>query len=183
MNLAPLGKKAKAMKLFTSTARPLARVMWPALLMLLAIPMWASLGDTAVSVQNDQAQWKGTLSSVDNGSYVLHEITLPSGAKVREFVSPAGAVFGIAWDGQFPPNFQQLLGPYYPQVQQALADQKAAQQASELQGEQPTRRRRGPVLVETPGVVFSQSGHMRSFHGVAYIPQLVPQGVQASDIR
>jgi len=145
--------------------------------------MWASLGDTAASVLNDQAQWKGTLSSVDHGTYAVHEITLASGAKVREYVSPAGAVFGIAWDGQFAPNFQQLLGPYYQQVQQALADQKAAQEASEQPGGATTRRRRGPVMVDTPGLVFSQVGHMRSFHGVAYIPQLVPQGVQASDIR
>jgi len=151
--------------------------------MLLSIPMWASLGDTAGSVLTDQAQWKGTLSSVDKGTYAVHEITLPSGAKVREYVSPAGAVFGVAWDGQFPPNFQQLLGPYYQQVQQALADQKAGQQASELQGGTTTRWRRGPVMIETPGIVFAQSGHMRSFHGVAYIPQLVPQGVQSSDIR
>jgi len=37
-------------------------------------------------------------------------------------------VFGIAWDGQFPPNFQELLGPYYQQAQQAAAEQKAAAQ-------------------------------------------------------
>jgi len=116
---------------------------------------------------------KGMLRSVDNRTYVMHEITT-SGTVVREYVSPAGAVFGVAWEGQFPPNFQQLLGPYYQQVQQA-----AAQQASE----QPTRRRRGPVMIGTPGIVFSQGGHMRSFHGQAYIPQLLPQGVQASDIR
>src|SRR5580658_7766895 len=139
------------MKLFTSTARPLVRMLGSALLMLLAIPVWASLGDTAASVLNDQARWKGTLSSVDNGTYAVHEITMASGAKVREFVSPAGAVFAIAWAGPFPPNFQQLLGPYYQQVQEALADQKAAQQASEQQGGA-TRRRRGPVLVETPGL-------------------------------
>ncbi len=145
--------------------------------------MWASLGDTAASVLNDQARWKGTISSVDNGTYVVHEITVASGAKVREYVSPAGAVFAIAWDGQFAPNFQQLLGPYYQQLQQALAAQKAAQQASEQQAGTTARRRRGPVMVETPGLVFAQSGHMRSFHGVAYIPQLVPQDVQASDIR
>jgi hypothetical protein len=171
------------MKLFTSTAKPLARMLWPALLMLLPIPMWAALGDTAASVLTDQAQWKGTISSVDNGKYVAHEITMASGAKVREFVSPAGAVFAVAWDGQFAPNFAQLLGPYYQQVQQAIADQKAAQKASELEAGSATRLRRGPVMIETPGIVFSQVGHMRSFHGVAYIPQLVPQGVQASDIR
>ncbi|MGA2902970.1 MAG: DUF2844 domain-containing protein [Candidatus Korobacteraceae bacterium] len=166
------------MKFLASTAGLLVRMLGLALLMSLPIPMWAALGDTAASVLTDQAQWKGTLSSVDNRTYVLHEITMPSGAKVREFVSPVGLVFGVAWQGQFPPNFQQLLGPYYQQVQDAIAQQKTAEQA-----EQQPRRRRGPVLIETPGIVFSQGGHLRSFHGQAYIPQLVPQGVQASDIR
>jgi len=146
--------------------------------MLLPIPMSATLGDNAGSVLTNQTNWNGTLSSVDKSTYVLHEITMPSGAKVREFVSPAGAVFGVAWEGQFPPNFQQLLGPYYQQAQEAIAQQKTAEQAA-----QQPRRRRGPVLIETPGMVFSQGGHMRSFHGQAYIPQLVPQGVQASDIH
>lgn len=167
------------MKLLTPKASALVRrLLLPALLMTLSSSMWAALGDPAASVLTDQAQWKGTLSSVDNSTYVMHEITMPSGAKIREFVSPAGLVFGVAWEGQFPPNFQQLLGPYYEQLQQAIAQQKAAEQS-----EQQPRRRRGPVMIETPGIVFSQSGHMRSFHGVAYIPQLVPPGVQASDIH
>jgi hypothetical protein len=147
--------------------------------MLLPLSCWATLGDNAASVLTDQAQMKGTVHSVDNRTYVLHEITAPSGAKVREYVSPAGAVFAVTWEGQFPPNFQQLLGPYYQQLQQAMAQQASAQPS----GEQPTRRRRGPVMIETPGLVFSQGGHQRSFHGQTYIPQLVPQGVQTSDIR
>jgi hypothetical protein len=150
-----------------------ARILAAALLLAMPFPARAVLGDGAASVLTDQGRMKGTLRSVDRGAYVMHEITTTTGA-VREFVSPGGAVFGVAWVGQFPPNFQLLLGPYYQQVQQAIA-----QQASE----QPTRRRRGPVMIETPGIVFSQGGHMRSFHGQAYIPQLVPQGVQTSDIR
>jgi hypothetical protein len=165
------------MKLLTSFSSTPGPGVWLAmLLMFSSIPAWAGLGDTAASVLSDQARMKGTIRSVDNRTYVLHEITMPSGAKVREFVSPAGAVFGVAWEGQFPPDFQQLLGPYYQQAQQAAA---AARPANDQQ----TRRRRGPVVISTPGLVFAQSGHMRSFRGQAYIPQLVPQGVQASDIR
>ena len=148
--------------------------------LLLPLSCWATLGDNAASVLTDQAQMKGSLTSVDNRTYVLHEITMPSGAKVREFVSPAGAVFAVAWEGQFPPDFQQLLGPYYQQVQQAIEQQKAAEQSKDTQQ---SRRRRGPVFVQTPGIVFAQTGHLRSFHGQAYIPQLIPQGVQTSDIR
>lgn len=156
-----------------------ARILSAALLLALPFPAQAVLGDNAASVLTDQARMKGTLSSVDNHTYVLHEITAPSGAKVREFVSPGGAVFGVAWEGQFPPNFQQLLGPYFQQAQQAAAQQKTAAEGSEQQAP----RRRGPMVIDTPTLVLVQGGHMHSFHGSAYIPQLIPQGVQASDIR
>ena len=86
---------------------------------------FAVLGDNAASVLTDQARMQGTLQSVDNTTYVLHEITMSSGAKVREFVTPGGAVFGVAWEGQFPPDLQALLGAYYQQAQQAVAQQKA----------------------------------------------------------
>ena len=151
-----------------------------ALALLAPLSCWATLGDNAASVLNDQAQMKGTITSVDHSSYVLHEITAPSGTKVREYVSPAGAVFAVTWEGQFPPDFQQLLGPYFQQVQQAIAQQKTAEESGD---QQQSRRRRGPVYVANSGIVFSQTGHLHSFHGQAYIPQLVPQGVQTSAIR
>lgn len=149
---------------------------WIAFTTLLVAPLsaFAVLGDSAASVLTDQARMKGTLHSTDMKTYVLHEITTP-GTAVREYVTPAGAVFGVAWEGQFPPDFQQLLGPYYQQADQAASQQQPASQ-------QP-RARRAPVVVETPGLVFQQTGHPRSFHGVAYIPQLVPNGIAASDIR
>src|SRR5271165_3429959 len=138
-------------------------------LAILSFPAWAVLGDSAASVLNDQARMKGTLRSVDAKTYVMHEIAAPAGVVVREYVSPAGAVFGVAWEGQFPPDLQQLLGPYYEQARQAA-------QAGERHG-------RAPISIETPGLVVQQTGHPRSFHGQAYIPQLIPQGVQSSDIR
>ena len=157
-----------------SAARALASV----LLLTLPLPMWATLGDNAASVLTDQARMKGTVRSVDNQTYVMHEITATSGAKVREFVTPGGAVFGVAWEGQQPPDLQQLLGPYYQQAKQArqaLQDQNASQNAP--------RAHRAPVAIQTPGLVLYEGGHVRSFHGAAYIPQLIPPGVQASDIR
>ena len=143
------------------------------LLLILPLPALAVLGDTAASVLNDQARMKGTLRSVDNRTYVMHEITTPSGTVVREFASPQGAVFGVAWEGQFTPDLQQLLGPYYQQAQQAQQAAASTQQ----------RQRRGPVVIETPDLVVYETGHVRSFRGQAYIPKLVPQGVQASEIH
>ena len=146
---------------------------------LLAFSMsaWATLGDNAASVLGDQARMKGsTLHSTDKQTFVVHEISTTWGGKVREYVSPGGAVFGVAWEGQFPPNLQQLLGPYYSQAQQAQA-------AARTTSDHPQRVRRGPVVINTPGLVVIETGHTRNFHGQAYIPQLIPQGVQAGDIR
>jgi hypothetical protein len=151
------------------------------ILLILSSPMWAALGDNAASVLSDQSRLKGAIHSVDNRTYVVHEITLTSGGRIREYVSPAGAVFAVAWDGQFPPNLQQLLGPYYQQAKQTR-QAKADEAAQSSSGPAP-RLRRAPVAIETPGLVMYETGHMRSFHGLAYIPQLVPQGVQPSDIR
>ena len=161
---------------------PMPALRWAlagALLLALSAPAFAVLGDNAASVLADQARMKGTLHSIDHQTYVMHEISTPAGAKVREYVTPGGVVFGVAWQGQFPPNFQELLGPYYQQVQQKLAEQKSAAQESG----QTAHQRRGPVWVQTPGLVFVQGGHPHGFLGQAYIPQLIPQGVAASDIR
>ena len=149
-----------------------------ACVLMLSLSGWATLGDNAASVLADQARMTGsTLHSTDNQTFVVHEISTTWGGKVREYVSPGGAVFGVAWEGQFPPNLEQLLGPYYAQAQQAQA---AAVKAA---SDQVPRVRRGPVVINTPGLVVIETGHMRNFHGQAYIPQLVPQGVQAGDIR
>jgi len=162
-------------KLAGTCSQIAARILLSCLVLALPFPAAAVLGDTAASVLNDQTRMKGTLRSVDNHTYVMHEIT-SSGTVVREFVSPQGAVFGVAWEGQFPPDLQQLLGPYYQQAQKA---REKSQQA----GSQQPRPRRAPIVVETPGLVLYETGHMRRFQGQAYIPQLVPQGVQASDIH
>src|SRR5208283_5173857 len=154
---------------FVVNCNEATRVLLSALLLALPLPAMAALGDNAASVLTDQAHMKGTLRSVVNRTYVMHEITSTTGTIVREYVSPAGAVFGVAWEGQFPPDLQQLLGPYYEQARQAVQ-----------QGE---RHGRAPISIETPGLVVQQTGHPRSFHGQAYIPQLIPQGVQSSDIR
>src|SRR5580698_222394 len=112
-------RRAKAMK-FLASCRFLAGLS--VCLLTLSLSAWATLGDNAASVLADQARMTGsTLHSTDNQTFVVHEISTTWGGKVREYVSPGGAVFGVAWEGQFPPNLEQLLGPYYAQAQQAQA--------------------------------------------------------------
>ncbi|MEO8725470.1 MAG: DUF2844 domain-containing protein [Acidobacteriaceae bacterium] len=138
-------------------------------LLLISHMAFGSLGGTVSSVESDRAHLKGAARMVAGDAYTMHEITAPTGTQVREFVSPNGLVFGVAWDGPALPDMRQVLGDYFSEYKQAAEEQK--------------NRRRGPLLIETPHMVFQLSGHPRSFHGRAYLPQDMPQGVKADAVR
>ena len=143
-----------------------------ALLMLaLPLPALAALGGDVTSVRQDQAHLKGSLKTTEATTYTLHEIKGAAGTVVREYVSPAGEVFGVSWQGPFIPNMQQILGSYFHAFSEAAKAQRAA------------RRGRGPLNIQQPGLVVESSGHMRAYSGRAYDPGKLPQGVTAKDIR
>ena len=64
----------------------------------------ATLGEAEMSVQSDVAQLGASVkSSQDRAGYRLHEIQLPGGTMLREFVAPNGNVFAVAWNGPTKP--------------------------------------------------------------------------------
>jgi len=74
----------------------------------------AALGAPEASVGVDQQALGATRSvALLNGSTVI-TLTQPNGGIVRQFVDNLGTVFAIAWEGPVLPNFEQLLGSYYP---------------------------------------------------------------------
>ena len=132
---------------------------------------WAALGDTDASIEIDRAQMKGTVRITQAQAYAVHEITSEHGVVVREFVSPGGEVFAVAWQGPFIPDLPQLLGKHFDAYAQAAREQKAAYVG------------RRPLNVQLPGLVVQMSGHMRAYAGRAYLPNRLPQGVAADLIR
>jgi len=141
------------------------------LILALPLPALAALGGDVASVHEDQAQMKGTLKSTQVASYALHEIKSAAGTVVREYVSPDGQVFGVAWQGPAIPNLQQILGSYF----QTFSDAAQAQRVA--------HRGRGALYIQQPGLVVESTGHARTFSGKAYDPGKLPQGVTANDIR
>ncbi len=135
---------------------------------------FAVLGGNEASVESDQKQMKAQRAVQSSAKYSVHEITTPYGTVVREYVSPSGTVFGVAWRGPFLPNFQQLLGNYYG---------KFAQAAQEARQAQPGRGRNAPLTVAQPDLVMHSGGHTRAYAGQAFVPGLLPQGVEAQEIR
>ena len=137
------------------------------LLAAIAFPAYAALGGDAATVEADVAQLQGRLKIVRVQRYAVHEIEAPHGTVVREYVSPAGKVFGVAWNGPVKPDLRQVLGPYFDTYVEAAAKRKA----------------RGPVQIVLPGLVVQSSGHMRAFVGSAHLPDGLPEGVAAEEIR
>ena len=136
-----------------------------------SLPTRAALGGNLNSVEQDKIQMKATVQVRQSDAYAVHEIKAPHGMVVREYVSPAGKVFGIAWQGPFMPDMHQVLGSYLPQYSAAL------------QEEHSKRPGRHPLNINQPGLVIETSGHMRAYYGRVFVPELVPQAVNAGEIR
>jgi Protein of unknown function (DUF2844) len=150
---------------------PISRIGIALLLLALPLPALAALGGDVASVHEDQAQMKGTLKTTQAEAYSVHEITASANTVVKEYVSPAGKVFAITWHGQFIPDMQLLLGTYYDQYAQAAKAQRESHVG------------RHSVNIQQPGLVFQNGGHMRSYIGRAYVPEMVPQGVNVDALQ
>jgi hypothetical protein len=139
-----------------------------ALLTLLAAPAWAALGEHVDSVARDTQRLRGEVQESAREGYGVQQITAAGGMVVREYVAPSGLVFGVTWEGSTVPDLEPLLGSHYA----------AFRQAASASG-----RRRGAVVMRTEDLVVESGGHMRAFRGRAYLPGLVPRGLDAEVVR
>jgi hypothetical protein len=141
-----------------------------ALGLLLCQLSFASLGGDTASVQADATRMQARVQSSQHSAYTLHEMQSATGTTVREYVSPGGTVFAVAWRGAYAPNLQQLLGSQFEQYQQAMKTPSG-------------RPSHGPVTIRLPNLIVQLSGHMGDYFGRAYIPEKVPSSVSVESIR
>jgi len=129
---------------------------------------FASLGGTVSSVQADQVKMKATMHVASKSAqYTVHEIEMTSGTLVREYVGTNGKVFGVAWSGPTMPDFRQVLGSYFDTF---------------TQSSNVTKNGHTHMMVRESNLVVHSAGHMRAFHGNAYDPSLLPEGVTSNHI-
>jgi len=132
-------------------------------------PIWAALGKPVSSVAEDQKRLGGEVRTLSTTSgFAVHEISAADGTVVREYVSPAGEVFAVSWRGATRPNLVDLLGDHYPAFRDAP---------------RPAGHRHGPLVLRTDHLVVEMGGHMRDFHGRAYLPDRLPASVSAEAVR
>ncbi len=128
----------------------------------------AALGEDADSVAADQIRLHANLQVVQRENCTMHELQVPSGGNIRQFVNESGKVFGIAWSGGWRPNLRALMGKHYDRYLAAAKEKRMG---------------RGPLRIEIPGLVVVMGGHQRAFFGHAYLTDLLPQGFHPEDIR
>ena len=130
----------------------------------------AALGESVDSVQSDREALSAVQGTVTvRKGYTVQEIESDA-STVREYISPSGIVFAIAWNGLVHPDLTKLLGSYAGEYEQALQ-------------QTPREWDRRRLVVKTNQVVVEKWGHMRNLQGKAYVPALVPSGVSVDEIK
>ena len=128
----------------------------------------AALGASMESIAADQAGLHASINVSVHPGYEIHELTLPSGTSVREYVTGAGIVFAVTWNGAALPDLRQILGS-------SFADYLGAAQ-SRHGGHHHLSLARSDLSIVS-------SGHMRAFTGRAVLLPLVPAGVSGNELR
>jgi hypothetical protein len=100
--------------------------------------------------------------------YNYEEFVAADGDRVREFVAPDGKVFGVAWQGRRTPELKILLGSYF------RGWHDAAGSAPHHSLHQST--------IQTSSVVVEMAGALGLVAGRAWVPRLVPGGVDAGSV-
>jgi hypothetical protein len=140
----------------------------------LAGPAMAALGQApsklSGSLSATSARVLAVVPTARLGSYTVQETQLENGTMVREYVTPAGLVFAVAWQGPVLPDLDVLLGSYFNTF-------RLETEQARLLG-----RRGAPVDITRDGLVVRSNGRMRNFFGHAYAIDLVPAGLTIKDV-
>ena len=131
----------------------------------------AILGATADTVVTDQVRFKGERRQSTGQRMNTHEISLPDGSSIKEYVNSAGLVFAVSWRTRLKPDLEKLLGMNFV-VYAAKQNVASGVAASKRQ-----------LSLRQPNLVVHQAGRMNAFAGLAYVPTLVPEGIDADALR
>jgi hypothetical protein len=149
--------------------RKTAALFLPLGIALLPALAHGALGRTADSTDADQKMLQARKSVRPGAAFTVHELELPSGTQVREYVNADGLVFAVAWRGSTLPDLKQIFGEDHFQAFLAASPAQHTPHKSRA--------------VREPGLVARSSGSARFFSGLAYVPSLMPPTVREEDIR
>jgi hypothetical protein len=135
---------------------------------LLSPGVHAALGGAPATVPMDAQALSGTATIEHAANFDRHQITQADGSVVREYVSPRGTVFAVAWSGRTTPDLKTLLGAHYATYTAALAKQRPSHHV---------------LTVSTPDLVVTIVRYQHTGSGSASLPAEVPAGVQVGELK
>jgi hypothetical protein len=133
-------------------------------------PASAALGGDEDSVHTDSTRTRGQLLSTAMVQYTRHDITTGPDSAIHEYVSRTGKVFAVTWQGPLPPDLSQLFGSYFDSYRTAVLAQSHAGGHHQ-------------VHIVQPDLVVQSLGRLRAFMGKAYVPSLVPAGIDVTELQ
>jgi hypothetical protein len=139
--------------------------------LLLAPFSQATLGEHKSTIGNDVVQLKAAqkASNVSSDQYTV-QVMEASGNTIREYANSEGVVFAVSWRGISKPDLTVLFGSYFDEYKSVL----------EKSPRQPGKRN---VAMQTSRMVIRRGGHMRDQRGFAFVPSLVPSGLNLEDLE
>jgi len=122
------------------------------------------------AVQTPKSAKAAILTAAATATFTDSTITLDSGTVTHEFVDAQNVVFAISWQGPVLPDFSALFGNYFSAYRVEVERNRAA------------HRRGAPIALKSDALVMSSQGRMGHFSGYAFVPSLVPAGVNIHDV-
>lgn len=119
---------------------------------------------------SDQATGSATAGTAT--SWSMREVTLPDGLIQREYLTTDGTVFAVAWRGSHRPELSVLLGTRYAT--------QMSRNARELRRQGRGSHAMTSQMDETFAV--RASAHQRSSTGVAWLPRMLPPGLDPNTL-
>jgi len=133
-------------------------------------PAHATLGGSQDTIAADRLVLKAVhRATTSHAAYTVHE-AVADALTVREYVSPDGIVFAVTWHGYNHPDLKPLLGSYWTEF-------------SEKHQKTPRKYGHKRMHIATDNIVVEKWGHMRDLAGRAFLPGLIPNGVNANEIN
>ncbi|MGR2681154.1 MULTISPECIES: DUF2844 domain-containing protein [Chromobacterium] len=144
----------------------------PALLLGLSLfsgPALATLGQPLPAGRAAAAPQALALKAGSSALYSVAQSRDEAGRLIREFVRQAdGVVFAVTWQGASLPDMRQLLGDYF---------------SSYVSSQQSNRAGLNRLEGRKAGLTVISGGRARAFFGLAYVPALVPAGLDIDQLK
>jgi hypothetical protein len=157
--------RASSVKSLLSLAFGAGLILW---MLTQPTAVYAALGESGVSIARDRAALRSSLSTISMKGYDVQELRTESGATVREYVTSAGTVFALTWNGTQVPDLKLLLGAYFDRYMTAAQAHRTGHHV---------------LSVATPDLVMTVVKFQRKSSGRVYVPSLMPNGVTRRELR